>query len=450
MLELGENFRNHWIYDWANAEDLRVIQRDRDNTLRQAHNHPALLAIESAQGSHVVDRSGRRYLDLHGNNCHHIGHRHPLVIEALVRQLGQLSFNTRGFTNSSFVALAERLASLWPGRDGRVFLTPGGAAAVELALSLARVHSGRHKIIAFEDCYHGQSLGAMSLATPDHHGSPRLGPLLPGVFHVPSYKPSKNSAAETFNDPALAARRSMEKITESMEQNSDIACLIGETIANGGYHPPPWFWPEVEALCRQHSVLLILDEIPTGLGKTGAFFNSSHFSLTPDITVIGKALGGAAMPVAAVVASAELDSAPELGLGYYTHEKNPLMACAALTTIGIIQDEKLPERSLSLGAELLEDLKAIQNRYGDLVRMVRGTGLILSLDFAEGLNRGFNEPSPAQRVFYRCLEKGLILNYAGAGPTVALSFPLNVDRADANWALEVLADSFAEVALDRP
>lgn len=438
MPDARNSFREQWIYAWAGDEDALVLKRDSQRTMHQANNRPAFLAVRAAEGSFIEDHSGRRYLDLHGNNCHHIGYRHPDLIAGLVEQLSTLPFNIRGFTNEIFVLLAERLAALWPGNDGRLFLVPGGAAAVELALALARVHTGRYKSISFADSYHGRSLGAIGLTGVERHRSPRLGPLLPGALHVPSFKPSQDP------DPELAARSSLEAIDGTLKREGDIACVIAEAVGNGGYRPPDWYWPEVRALCDRHGTLLIFDDIPTGLGKTGALFNSEHFGVSPDMTILGKALGGTAMPVAAVIADGRLDTAPELNLGYFTHEKNPLMARAGLITLDIIQKQDLAARATTLGGEVLQRLSEIQERHAAIVTAVRGEGLMLSLDLAGEDGDAAGADRLANTVFFRCLEKGVILNYPSYGATLTLSFPLTVAREHIDLVVTALDEALGE------
>ncbi len=446
MTETMEERRAAWVYGWAGDEGLAVLERDASRTLHQANNRPGYLAVRRAEGSFVEDHAGRRYLDLHGNNCHHIGYRHPDLIAGLVDQLSVLPFNIRGFTNEVFVELAERLAVLWPGEDGRTFLVPGGAAAVELALALARVHSGRHKSISFADSYHGRSLGAAGLTAVARHRSPRLGPLLPGALHVASFKPRSEPPYRGPPDPEAAARTSLEAIEATMKREGDIACVIAEPIGNGGYRPPDWYWPEVRRLCDAHGSLLIFDEIPAGLGKTGALFNSQHFGVVPDATVLGKALGGTALPVAAVIAAGRLDSAPELDLGYFTHEKNPLMARAGLLTLEILQREKLAARAATLGGRLLGGLEGLQGRHRDVLGALRGAGLMASLDLRDPSGDAAAAERLAQAVFFRCLEKGVILNYPSYGASLGLSFPLNVAPDRVDLAIAVLDEALGEAA----
>jgi len=231
-----------------------------------------------------------------------------------------------------------------------------------------------------------------------------------------------------------------------MKREGDIACVIAQAIGNGGHCPPDWYWPEVRVLCDKYASLLIFDDIPSGLGKTGVLFNSELFDVMPDMTVLGKALGGTVMPVAALIADARLDSAPELNLGYFTHEKNPLMARAGLITRDIIKKNRLAEGAKVLGPSLLTRLVELQQRHANVVERVRGRGLALSLDFVTQADVSTNTRSRAEAVFFRCIERRMIVNYPGYGWTLKLSLPLNIEQNDIDLAVNVLNDALADEA----
>ncbi len=419
--------REAWAYGWTGQDGRHILEDDTAHTTRQANCRPALLAIKSAEGLRVEDHAGRRYIDLHGNNCHHIGYQHPALVAALTDQLATLSHNNRGFTNDVFAELAKTLSSLWPGNDGRVFMVPGGAAANELALAIARVHTGRYKSVTFDDSYHGRSFGAVSLTGASLHRSPRLGPLLPGALYVPSFRPSEKNGA----DVETAAANSFKVLEEFFSAQSDIACVLAEPMANDCHRPPDWYWPAVRALCDRHGTLLVFDEVPTGLGKMGALFNNTLFGTRPDMTVLGKALGGGALPAAAVIVDGRLDSSPELNLGYFTHEKNPLMARAALETLNIITKDNLVERARVQGQFALEALERVRQGYTQVIPApLRGQGLMLSFDIATQPAGRVDNETVASSLFYRCMEQGVILNYPARGTNVTLSFPLIATEDD--------------------
>jgi 4-aminobutyrate aminotransferase len=213
------------------------------------------------------------------------------------------------------VLLAETLLSHWPGSPARVLFATGGSDAIEIALKLARVATGRFETLSIEGSYHGDGFAALGLAGASHDA--RLGPLLPGRHHVtPYWVDADRMVAET--------RACLDSRT--------IAAVVAEPMRSSCHVPPDGLWREIRRLCDAAGTKLIFDEIPSGLGKTGRFFAFEHFDAVPDAVVLGKALGGGVVPIAAVIADATMDVAPELALGHYTHEKNPLTSRAALET----------------------------------------------------------------------------------------------------------------------
>jgi 4-aminobutyrate aminotransferase len=408
-----------------------LLARDADAYLFQSGSTPCISAVRHAEGLWLEDADGRRIMDFHGNSCHHIGYAHPKLTAALIRQLGGLTFSPRRFTCAPAVELAERLGQLWPGGEARVLLATGGSDAIEIALKLARVATGRRKFLSFYDSYHGSGLGALSVGGRKTDRTPRLGPLLEGALHVaPYYRPG---AAEAGNEEGLA-RECLATIRYVLGREGDVAALIAEPMKNTPHMPPDWFWPEVRAACDAHGTLLIFDEIPTGLGKTGRFFASEHWAVRPDITVLGKSLGGGIVPIAATIVDARLNVAPEMALGHYTHEKNPFTATAALATLAIIEDEGLVENARRQGERALGRLRALAARH-PMVREVRGVGLLMAVALREDGKRDVG--AVAQSVAYRCLEAGLNIN-TGEGDSLCMAPPLIIGEEAMDWALDVL------------
>lgn len=270
-----------------------LIVRDAAAFFHQDGSTPCPFALASAKGVWLEDVEGRRFIDLHGNTAHHLGYGHPRLIAALKQQLDALPFSPRRFTNEPAIALAEKLLGHWPGAPAKVLFATGGSDAMEIALKLARVATGRHETISFEGSYHGHGFGAFGLsrAAPD----PRLGPFLPGRHHVTGYWKGGDGAEKTLAEMHALFAHSADKI----------GAVIAEPIRSNCHLPPDGFWPEVRRLCDTHGALLIFDEIPSGLGKTGRFFAFEHVGAVPDAVVFGKALGGGIAPIAAVIADAE-------------------------------------------------------------------------------------------------------------------------------------------------
>ena len=251
--------KKEWVTSRASEEEENWITRDSAVVARQANCSPPLLVMDKAEGVWVTDVSGRRYIDVHGNNCHHTGYKHPRILGALVEQAEKLSFTARGFSNPVSIRFAEKLAQLSPHTDARVYTVPGGSAAVETALTIARVATGRYKTLSFYGSYHGRSLGALSVGARAKDAPAKLGPLLPGALHVASFH-DRSGVTE------VSARRSLDQIRDVLMNEGDVACLIAEPIRNGPFVPPEWYWPEVRGLCDEHGTILIYDE---GAGRPG-------------------------------------------------------------------------------------------------------------------------------------------------------------------------------------
>jgi 4-aminobutyrate aminotransferase len=425
----------------------RVLAEDARYFLHQSLSTPCLAAIRKAEGIWIEDMAGRRYMDFHGNSVHHIGYGHPRLVAAIKAQLDELSFAPRRFTAEPAVALARKLASIAPGELGKVLFTTGGSDAVEVALKLARLATGRFKTISFWDAFHGAGLGASSVGGEDIFRSHGLGPLLPGTEHVAPFACYR--CAYGYRDiggkPDLATCRltCASFVRYVLEKEGDVAAVVAEPLRAVPTLPPPGFWQEVRRACDEHGALLIFDEIPTGLGKTGSMFACEQEGVVPDILVLGKALGGGILPIAAVIARPELDIAGALAIGHYTHEKNPVTCRAALTTIEIIEDEELVERSRVLGLRArarLEEMKARHPLIGD----VRGRGLLMGVELVRDRASKEKASAEADAVLYRALDKGLSFKTT-MGNVLTLSPPLTISETELDKALAIVEESIAEV-----
>lgn len=415
----------------SESEPDDLVARDAAAFFHQHGSSPCIGALRRAEGIWLEDMEGRRFIDLHGNTVHHLGHGHPELVAALKRQLDTLAFSPRRFTNEPAVRLAEALLARWPGAPARVLFATGGSDAIEIALKLARVATGRDETISIEGSYHGHGFGAFGLsqATPD----PRLGAFLPGRHHVTPYWAGEDGPARMIEDTARILKAS-----------PGIAAVIAEPMRSNCHVPPPGLWLEMRRLCDAHGALLIFDEIPSGLGKTGRFFAFEHFGAVPDAVVLGKSLGGGLVPVAAVIADARLNVAPELELGHYTHEKNPLTTRAALTTLEIIARDGLVARADALGTRLLAGVARMAERV-PAITGARGLGLLLAVAFDPA--RCGMEPGPAftRRLVETCFAFGLSTTAKGAAG-IGLSLPLTITDHEADEVLARLEQVGMEMA----
>lgn len=425
--------RRTWVAHHANEDERSLLSRDERTSFSQSNSTPALLSITAASGIWITDASGNRYSDFYGNNCHHVGYQHPHVLDRVRGQLDRFCFVSRGLTSHASIELAELLIANYPDPESKVLFVPGGSAAVELGLMIAKVHTGRFKTVSFLDSYHGRSAGALSIGGAPRDHSPRMGPLVPGALHVPPFYWFARDRNASDADREASALVSLKCMQSLFECEGDIAAVVAEPVRNGPHMPPPNYWGEVRKLCDRYGTLLVFDEIPTGLGKTGRLFNSQHFGVLPDMTLIGKALGGAIAPLAAVIASKRLDTTSELNLGYFTHEKNPLSAAAGLGTLEVLVRDKLAERAAMLGEVVIKRLNALQTRY-PVIANTRCVGLMFAIDF--DATKGASGASVAQKMFYTLLKHG-VLAMPPKENTLSLSAPLIIEERELEDALNI-------------
>lgn len=432
--------REAWQAAALDDADLRLLKRDSEAFLHQSLSTPCLNVLAAAEGCEIIDRQGRRYLDFHGNSVHQVGYRHPRVVQAVREQLETLPFCPRRYTNEPVVRLAEALGAEAPGELSKVLLAPGGASAVGIAIKLARVATGRSKILSMWDAFHGASLECASVGGEALFRE-RVGPLMAGVEHVPPAAPYR-CAMGCGGTCTMACANYVEYV---LERERDVAALIAEPIrCTMVVVPPEGYWRRIREICDRKGVLLIFDEIPTCLGRTGDMFASQTVGVTPDILVLGKGLGGAVLPQAAVLARRDLDVAGELALGHYTHEKSPLGAAAALAVLEVIHEEGLLARSRALGAMALERFRSLA-RDVPLIGDVRGAGLLLGVELVT--DRAAKTPAmgPAEEVLYACLEEGVSFKVS-SGNVLTLTPPLVISDAQMERALDVIERAIRRAA----
>jgi 4-aminobutyrate aminotransferase len=433
--------RRAWAARHLDASARALLADDERYFLRQSISTPCLNAIVKAEGILIEDTAGRRYMDFHGNNVHHIGYGHPRLKRAITEQMEALPFTPRRYASEPAVALARKLAGIAPGNLNKVLFTTGGSDAIEVAIKIARAATGRYKTLSFWDAFHGAGFGAAAVGGEALFRSGRIGPLMPGAEHVApfsSYRcPYGTSSAE---ESGAACARMIDYV---LGREGDVAAFIAEPIRAVPYIPPAGFWNEVRKICDRHGTLLVFDEIPTGLGKTGKMFACEHDGAVPDILVLGKALGGGILPIAAVIAKPELDVGADYAFGHYTHEKNPVTARAALTTIEIIEDEGLVANAARIGAAALARLKEVKARR-QIVGDVRGLGLLIGIELVSDRASKAPASAAAEQVMYSALEQGLSFKTT-FGNVLTLTPPLTVTEAQMDHALEIIDKCLAAI-----
>ena len=430
--------RGAWSAGHLDAVTRALLDEDARYFLHQSLSTPCLNGLQGSEGTRLEDLEGRSILDFHGNNVHQVGYGHPRVIEAITRQMKELPFCPRRYTNRPAIDLAKRLTELAPGDLNRVLFAPGGTSAIGMALKLARAATGRHKTVSMWDSFHGASLDAISVGGEAIFRL-GMGPLLTGCEHVP---PPDNRHCP-FRCGAACNLACADYIEYVLAKEGDVAAVVAETIRCTPFIPPLDYWKKVRATCDRHGALLILDEIPTCLGRTGAMFAVEHFGIVPDMLVIGKGLGGGVFPLAALLAREGLNSAmKDRALGHFTHEKNPVAGAAGLATLDIIEEEKLVEKARTMGAYALDRLRELQTRH-PIVGDVRGLGLLMGIELLRNHETGERATTEADRVMYSALSRGLSFKVS-MGNILTLTPALTLKREEMDCAIAILDECLTE------
>ena len=422
--------RKQWENDCLSADTRALLAQDAKHFLHQSLSTPCMNALKSAKGIWLEDVEGRQIMDFHGNSVHQVGYGHPAVVSAVKEALDTLPFSPRRFTNQYAVDLAATLTRLAPGDLNRVLFAPGGAEGIGIALKLARIATGRHKTISMWDSFHGASLDAISIGGEAifRRG---VGPLMSGTEHVPPCDPHNCR----FNCGGQCNASCSDYIEYVLSKEEDVAAVIVETVRCTDVQiPPRSYYEKLRKACDKYGALLILDEIPICLGRTGTLFAFEQYGIVPDMVVIGKGLGGAVFPMAAVIAREGLNIAGDRALGHYTHEKSSLGCAAALATLQVIEQEQLLDHTQALGAWALKRMKEIQARQ-PMVSDVRQVGLLLGIEL--------QDKQVAEDVLYRCLSRGLSFK-VGQGNVLVLCPPLIIKQHELENALQIVERCLTE------
>lgn len=377
-------------------------------------------ALESrGEGCWIYDQQGKRYLDFSGGyGVFSLGHRHPKVIAAVKDQLDHLALSSRVFFNPLQAQLAERMAQITPGNLKFSFFSNSGTEAIEAALKAARLATGRTGFVSTLDSYHGKTLGGLSVSGRARYQEP-FQPLIPGARTVP------------FGDTGA--------LDEALDETV-AAFLIEPVQGEGGIHvASPEYLRAVRELCTERGVLLIADEVQSGLCRTGRWFAVDHAEVVPDIMTLAKALGGGVMPIGATVMTPEVAKAYQGRplLHTSTFGGSPLACRAALAALEVMEEERLAEKAATSGDYLMAGLRALAGEFPDLVAEVRGQGLMVGMEFTEDKFGG--------SVIFEMVKRQVIAVYTLNQPRVVRFEPaLNVETEEIESALSALKDSLVE------
>ncbi len=433
-------YRNEWLTNNVGAESREWLEEDANYFIHQSLSTPCLDVLESCEGIYLTNIEGKKYIDFHGNNLHQLGYRNPYIIDKIIQQLQVLPFSPRRYTNISAIKAAEKLASACPGNLNKILFTPGGASSVGLALKIARTVTGNYKTISMWDSFHGASLETISLGGESIFRK-GIGPLNSGNEHVP-YPDSYRGIfwSDTYGDEKYA-----EYIEFILEREGDVAAIIAEPIRNTSVHiPSASFWKRIRKACDKHGALLIFDEIPTFMGRTGKMFVFENYEVIPDIVVVGKALGGGIIPFSAVIVNDELDIPADKSLGHYTFEKNPLGAAALIASLEFIENENLLEKVSLLSGVVKTRLWEMYSIY-PIIGDIRGIGLLWGIELVT--DRELKTPAikEAEKIMYHCLEHGLSFKVS-QGNVLTLCPPLIIEKAELLLALTILENAIRYIS----
>ena len=429
--------RNAWYKIIAHAETQRYLDEDAQYFLHQSMSTPCLDVLQSCEGVYITDLTGKSYMDFHGNNVHQVGYRNPFVMERVKAQMDILPFSPRRYTNAPAIELAKKLASLFPGDLNRVLLAPGGTSAIGMALKLARIVTGKHKIVSLWDSFHGASLDAIS-AGGEQVFRKGMGPLMPGVERIPPPTSYRGVFSDDGNDVVYA-----DYLEYVIEKEGDIGAFIVETIRNTDVQiPSKAYWKRVREICTRHGVLLILDEIPIAFGRTGKMFAFEHYDIEPDIVCLGKGLGAGVMPLAAMVARDAYNVATDVSLGHYTHEKSPLGCVAATAMIAFIEKEHILTKVNADALFMKAELEALKQKHA-LIGDIRGIGLLWGIELVKNRQTKEKAIEEAEMVLYECLSNGLSFKVS-QGNVLQLSPPLTISLQQLKEAIAIVDAAIAK------
>ncbi|MDE2292855.1 MAG: acetyl ornithine aminotransferase family protein [Elusimicrobia bacterium] len=399
------------------------------------------LVVAGGRGAMVEDVDGNRYIDyMAGIAVSATGYGHPAVVKAVQEQAERfLHICGTDFYYEGMSRLCERLALLGPGKGKkRVFLTNSGTEAVEGAIKLARSSTRRSDLIAFRGAFHGRSYGAMSLGSSKAKQRGHFGPFLPGVHHVPYPDPYRsNTGGQPLADWALGNIR--ELFRRHVPPDDVAAVFIEPMLGEGGYVlPPREFLSGLRELCDQHGILLVFDEIQTGVGRTGRMWAADHYSIEPDVLLTAKGLGSG-LPIGAIIAR-ESVMKWESGSHGSTFGGNPVACAAALATLDVVE-KSLAKNAKVMGERMLAGLAKLQEKHA-VIGDVRGAGLFIGVEFVK--DRSTKEPAATlvHDLVQQAFRKGLLLLPCGES-VIRLAPPLVVDEYDVDAGLAILDETLS-------
>ncbi|MHB2108833.1 aspartate aminotransferase family protein [Vibrio vulnificus] len=434
--------RQAWNASMDDERTQALLKRDSEVFLHQAMSTPCLDTLEAAEGIYIQDATGKKYMDFHGNNVHQLGYGHPHVIKRVQEQIAKLPFSPRRFTNETAIECAEKLTQICGGELNRVLFAPGGTSAVGMALKLARHITGNYKVVSLWDSFHGASLDAISVGGEACFRQ-GMGPLMAGVERIPPAV-SYRGAFPVADGSDVHYADYLEYV---IEKEGGVGAFIAEAVRNTDVQvPSKAYWKRIREICDKHNVMLIIDDIPNGMGRSGEWFTYQAYDIEPDMLCIGKGLGGGLVPIAAMVTKDKYNTAEQISMGHYTHEKSPIGCAAALATMEAIEQDGLLDKAKADSQFMREKLLEMKAKY-PVIGDVRGIGMLWGIELVtdhESKARAYDE---AEAVLYQCLNNGVSFKVS-QGNVIQLSPPLIITREQLTKALAIFEEAIANVCKD--
>ncbi|MDK9757037.1 aspartate aminotransferase family protein [Vibrio sp. D173a] len=434
--------RQAWNASMDEKRTQALLKRDSEVFLHQAMSTPCLDTLETTEGIYIQDATGKKYMDFHGNNVHQLGYGHPHVINRVQEQIAKLPFSPRRFTNETAIECAEKLTQICGGELNRVLFAPGGTSAVGMALKLARHITGNYKVVSLWDSFHGASLDAISVGGEACFRQ-GMGPLMAGVERIPPAV-SYRGAFPVADGSDVHYADYLEYV---IEKEGGVGAFIAEAVRNTDVQvPSKAYWKRIREICDKHNVMLIIDDIPNGMGRSGEWFTYQAYDIEPDMLCIGKGLGGGLVPIAAMVTKDKYNTAEQISMGHYTHEKSPIGCAAALATMEAIEQEGLLDKAKADSQFMREKLLEMKAKY-PVIGDVRGIGMLWGIELVtdhESKARAYDE---AEAVLYQCLNNGVSFKVS-QGNVIQLSPPLIITREQLTEALAIFEEAIAKVCKD--
>ena len=419
--------------DNLDENTVDIIGQDERVFLRQSMSTPCMNAVSDVEGCYIIDTRGKRYLDFHGNSVHQVGHKNKYVIEKIKNQLDELPFIPRRYTSDIAVKAADALINKTTSKNFKVLFTPSGSAAVGLALKVARKVTGRHKVISMWESFHGAGLDTISVGG-EYVFKKDIGPLMPGAIKSIPYNGYRNLI--NSDDNIKVSDFCLDYLEYIIENEGEIGAILLEPIRATDTHvPPKEYFKRLRKICDENKIILIFDEIPTCLGRSGEFYVHQNFGIEPDILVLGKGLGGGIVPQAAVLVNKRYDVAEDISLGHYTHEK-PAIGCAAIcAAIEYIDENNLMDNCRDLSQFAMSRGKELMNKY-NCIGDFRIQGLLISFEFVKDRITKEKDTDLSERILYSSLEEGLSFKVS-SGNCITWHPPLVISKEELEMAFDI-------------